>query len=125
MSGETYTRSQTGAIATLLAAAVFGVTATGGVLMSPQGQPPSALVAFVGIIIIAWLLIPLYAKRIKWSYIAGIIVMIIGLVGLAVDPGTPPWYAFGELVYDFSFVIFYVDGFAGLYFSYKSYTEVQ
>ena len=121
----TYTSNQTGAIATLLAGAVFGVTATGAVLMAPHAQPPSALMAFVVMIIIAWLLVPLYAKRIKWSYIVGIIIMVIALVGLAVDPGTPPWYAFGAPVYDFSFVIFYLNTLAGLYFSYRSYKELK
>jgi len=120
----TYTSNQTGAIATLLAAAVFGVTSTGAVLVIP-GQPPSALMAFVVLIIIAWLLVPLYAKRIKWSYIVGIIVGVIALVGLAVDPGTPPWYAFVEPVYNFSFVIFYLDTPASMYFSYKSYKELK
>jgi hypothetical protein len=51
--------------------------------------------------------------------------VIVALVGLAAMPGTPPWYAFTAPVYNFSFVVVYLVGLAGIYFSYRSYKELK
>ena len=120
----TYTSNQTGAIATLLAGSLWGLTATGAVLII-GAQTATALTVFAILQAIAWILVPLYIKRIRWAYIVGIVVVVIALVGLLAMPGTPPWYAFTAPVYDFSFVVFYLVILAAIYFSYKSYQELK
>jgi len=113
----TYTSNQTGAIATLLAGSLWGLTATGAVLII-GAQTATALTVFAILQAIAWILVPLYIKLIRWAY-------IVGIVGLLAMPGTPPWYAFTAPVYDFSFVVFYLVILAAIYFSYKSYQELK
>ena len=116
--------SQTGALATVLATSLWALTALGAAIAGGR-QTASALTVFAILTAIAWILVPLYAKRIKWGYIVGIIVIITALVGLLAMPGTPPWYAFTAPVYNFSFVVFYLVMLAGIYFSYKSYKELR
>ena len=120
----TYSVSQTGALATVLATSLWALTALGTAIMGGR-QTASALTVFAILTAIAWIMVPLYAKRIKWAYIVGIIVIITALVGLLAMPGTPPWYAFTAPVYNFSFVVFYLVTLAGIYFSYKSYQELK
>ena len=119
-----YSVSQTGALATVLAASLWALTALGTAIMGGR-QTASALTVFAILTAIAWIMVPLYAKRVKWAYVMGIIVIIIALVRLLVTPGTPPWYAFTAPVYNFSFVAFYLVMLAGIYFSYKSYKELK
>ncbi|MEM4251815.1 MAG: hypothetical protein QW828_08280, partial [Candidatus Bathyarchaeia archaeon] len=96
-----------------------------GAAIQTGRQTASALTVFAILTIIAWILVPLYVKRVRWAYIVGIIVIIIALVGLVAMPGTPSWYAFTTPVYNFSFVVFYLVMLAGIYFSYKSYKELK
>jgi len=119
-----YSSSQTGAIATVLASAFWALTALGVAIMVGR-QTATALTVFAILTVIAWIVVPLYAKRVRWAYIVGIIVIIIALVGLLAMPGTPPWYMFADPVYNFSFVVFYLVMLAGIYFSYKSYRELK
>ncbi|MCX6660728.1 MAG: hypothetical protein NTX81_10240 [Candidatus Bathyarchaeota archaeon] len=120
----TYSVSQTGAIATVLATSLWALTALGTAIMVGR-QTATSLTVFAILTAISWILVPLYAKRVKRAYIVGIIVIIIALVGLLAMPGTPPWYAFTAPVYNFSFVAFYLVMLAGIYFSYKSYKELK
>ena len=113
-----YTSNQTGAIATLLAGSLWAFTVIGASIGIED-------VTFLVILdIIAWILLPFYIKRIKWSYLIGIIAPIIGLVGFLVMPGAPPWYTFSSPIFDFSFVILYIVGLALIYFSYNSFKEL-
>ena len=121
---ETYTCNQTGAIATILASSVWAVIALGSAITIGR-QTASALTVFGILTVIAWILVPLYMKRVRPAYIVGIIVIIIALVGLLAMPGSPPWYTFTDPVYNLSFVIFYLVMIAGIYYSYKSYQELK
>jgi hypothetical protein len=121
---ETYSSSQTGAIAAVLASSLWALTALGASIMVGR-QTGAALTVFAILTVIAWILVPLYAKRVRWAYVVGIVIIIIALVGLLAMPGTPPWYIFSDPVYNFSFVVFYLVMLAGIYFSYKSYKEVK
>ena len=62
----------------------------------------SSLTAFVILDLSAWILVPLYCKRIKWSFIVGIVVAIIGLVGLVARPSPSPWTWYRETARDSS-----------------------
>ncbi|MBS7622935.1 hypothetical protein KEJ39_04570, partial [Candidatus Bathyarchaeota archaeon] len=100
----TYSSSQTGAVAAILASSLWGLTALGAAIMEGR-QTATALTVFAILTVIAWIMVPLYAKRVRWAYIVGIVIIIIALVGLLAMPGTPPWYMFSAPVYNFSFVV--------------------
>ena len=86
-------------------------------------QPETAVMIFAVLVIIAWICMPLYIWQVRVGYLVGIIVSIVALVGLAVMPGTPPWYTFYAPVYNFSFVVYYLIALGIIYFSYVSYKE--
>ena len=75
--------------------------------------------------VVAWVTIPFYIRRVRRSYLVGIVAPIFGLVGFVVMPGTPAWYAFSSPIFDLSYVMLYVVGLALMYFSYKSYKELK
>ena len=119
-----YTVNQIGAIACLLAGSIWAVAAILIILLT-DSQAASSLMVFVILEIVDWIGIPLYVKRIRWSYIVIIIVWIISLAVFIAMPGTPPWYMFPQPVFKFSIFIFYLVSIAGIYFSYKSYQELK
>ena len=121
---KTYTCNQTGAIACLLAAALWGLTTTGVNIMRGI-MPASANTTYSILVIIAWILIPLYVKLVKPAFIVGIIINIISLIGIALSPAATPWYAFTQPVYNLSFIAFYLIMLAGIYYSYKTYKELK
>lgn len=87
-------------------------------------QSPFALIIFSIMTLTAWILIPLYIKKIKLAFVLGIILLIVGLAALIVTPGSPPWYTFSNptsIVKQFSF---FLVGLSCIYFSYKSYREL-
>ena len=124
---STYNLNQMGAIATLLATALWGVTAIGAGIALGRLDASSAVV-FGILTIIVWILIPLYLKLFKWGYIVGIIVFLVALVLMTLNPvlspGSVPWYAFAEPIYDFSHVLVYLVMIVGIYFAYISYKEL-
>jgi hypothetical protein len=75
--------------------------------------------------VVAWVTIPFYIRRVRWSYLVGIVAPIFGLVGLVAIPGTPAWYAFSSPIFDLSYAILYMVGLALMYFSYLSYRELR
>lgn len=121
---KTYTCNQTGAIACLLASALWGLTAMGVNIMTGI-LSASANTTYSILVIIAWILIPLYVKLIKPVFIVGIIINIIVLIGVAASPAATPWYTFPNPVYDFSYIVFYLIMLAGIYYSYKTYKELK
>jgi len=72
-------------------------------------------------VLVVWMLIPLYLKKIKPAFIVGIIVVVMGLITLVASPGTPPWYTFTNPVSVVKELLFVLDTLACIYFSYKSY----
>ena len=103
----TYTSNQTWAIACILAAALWGLTATGVNIMT-GAVTGSSNIAYSVLVIIAWILVPLYAKLVRLAFIVGIILNIIAMIGVAASPAATPWYAFTNPVYNFSFIIWYL-----------------
>jgi len=124
---STYTSNQTGAIATLLSGALWGLT-TIGVAIDVVGLEWASLMVFAGLVLVIWMLIPLYVKRIKPAFIAGIVVMFI-ILTVSSPAFLRPLYTFVPLpavsVYDISFGVFDLVGLAFIYFSYKSYKELK
>jgi len=122
----TYTSNQTGAIATLLASALWATAATGTAIIT--GSIPESSIAVFGILnIIAWIFVPLYVKRVRWSYIIGIILAIIALLGITIQGSSipTPWWTFTSPVYNLSYLASNLIMLAGIYFAYKSYQELK
>jgi len=106
-------------LATLLAGSLWAFTVVGASIGVQD-------VTFLVILdVVAWVTVPFYIRRVRWSYFVGIVAPIFGLVGFVAVPGTPPWYAFSSPIFDFSYVILYIVGLALMYFSYKSYKELR
>jgi hypothetical protein len=120
----TYSSNITFAIACGLAGALSGLIFLGTDIMVGE-LSGSNLVVFGVLVLIAWILLPLYIKRVRPAFVLGIVAWVIALVGIAAAPGTPPWYAFPSPVYDFAVVVFYLVALAGIYFSYACYRELK
>jgi len=118
-----FTLNQKGAVVTVTIAAVWALLSM--IIAIAMGlQSLIALAIFAVMTLLAWILVPLYFKKIKVGFVFGIILLVLGLGGLFASPGNPPWYTFTNpisIVKELSFVI---DSLAGIYFSYKSYKEV-
>jgi len=113
----------TGAIACLLAIIVWGLTAQGVAISRGISHP-----VYIILIIIGWILLPLYIKLIRYAFIIGIFVVatamsyILFLTSLL---GTAPWFTFSRGLYDFTYIVFLMISIAAIYFFYKSWKELQ
>ncbi len=118
-----FTLNQKGAVVTVTIAAVWALLSM--IIAIDMGlQSTFALTIFAVMTIIAWILVPLYVKRIKAAYFLGVILLILGLGGLFASPGDPAWYTFTvpiSIIKELSFVI---DSLVGIYFSVKSFGEI-
>lgn len=118
-----YSLNQKMAVVTVTFAAVWALLSM--IIAIDMGlQSPIALAIFGVMTVIAWVLVPLYIKRIKSAYVLGVILLVLGLGGLFASPGDPPWYTFTvpiSIVKELSFVI---DSLIGIYFSFKSFVEI-
>lgn len=121
---KTYTCNQTSAIAALLASALWSLAAIGTAVVTAE-LSPTALIVFGIMIIISWILVPLYVKLVKPAFLVGMVVIVSALIGILVMPGTPAWYSFTNPLFDFSFIVFYIIMLGGLYYSYKTYKELK
>lgn len=119
---SSYTLNQKGAVVTMFFAAIWAFVSM--IIAVDMGlQSVIALAIFGVMTLIAWILVPLYIKRIKTSYVLGVVLLVLGLGGLFASPGDPPWYTFTNpisIVKELSFVI---DSLVGIYFSVKSFGE--
>ncbi len=118
-----FTLNQKGAVVTVTIAAVWALLSM--IIAIDMGlQSTFALTIFAVMTIIAWILVPLYVKRIKAAYFLGVVLLILGLGGLFASPGDPAWYTFTvpiSIIKELSFVI---DSLVGIYFSVKSFGEI-
>ena len=118
-----YTFNQKGAIVTVVLAAIWALLSM--IIAIDMGlQSTLALAIFAIMTLIAWVLAPLYLKRIKAAFILGIVLLILGLAGLFASPGDPPWYTFTNPISIVKQLSFIIDSLAGIYFSFKSFREL-
>lgn len=121
---KSYTPNQTGAIATLVGGNMWALVSLGVAIKFLGTTLPSITIMSV-MTIMGWILVLLYAKLIKGSFILGIIINVLALIALTADPGTPPWYTFSCVVCGFVHVAAYLIALACIFFSYKSYNELK
>jgi hypothetical protein len=80
------------------------------------------------IIIASWLLLPLYVKLVRQAFIVGIFISVLVMCYLPVTPillGTAEWFRFSRGIVDITYVLYYVIALIGIYFTYKSWIELQ
>jgi len=88
-----YSLNQKAAIVTVLFAAIWALLSL--IIAIDMGLQSTFALAIFGVMtLFAWILVPLYVKRIKAVFVLGIVLLILGLVGLFASPGDPPWYTF-------------------------------
>lgn len=114
-----YRSNQTVALASLFAGA-FGILVV--IISTCLEVINSILILFVILDLIAWVLVPLYFKRIKWSYIIGIILAIISVVAFSVMLGS--FHKIQSNACKFLQIIVIVILLVLLYFSYRSFREM-
>jgi hypothetical protein len=112
-----------GAVITLVIAAIWA-TASLFIAIDMGLQSTAALIIFVIMTLMVWILVPLYSKKVRLSFIVGTILLIIGLAGLVASPGDPPWYTFSNPVSVAKELLFVVDVFLGVYFSLNYYLDL-
>ena len=110
------------AIACGLAGSIWGITAQAVAVMLGLSSPIYSIFMLIG-----WALLPFYIKLIRRAFIVGIYLTAITMCYLFVTPslsGTAAWYTLSRGLYDFTYVIAYLNGFGHIYFSYKSWKEL-
>ena len=125
-----YTFYQTGANLTLLVIAVWAIISVWFHTQRPVGMIQFELTFMGTLSIIFWILVPLYWKRVRWSYVAGIGLIFGGLgggigvaMGLAIAPHRT--LQFSISLYDMITLIIYVTGILGVYFSFRAFLELK
>ena len=121
---KTYTANQTGAIATLVGGDMWALVSLGVAIVYLDTAPSSIMIMSI-MLILGLMLVPLYAKLIRGSFIIGIIINILALIALTADPGTPPWYTFTCVICGFVHVAAYLASLACIYFSFQSFKELM
>lgn len=109
-----------GAMVTLVVAALWA-TVSLFIAVEMGLQSAFALIIFVIMTLMVWILVPFYVKKTRNSFIIGTILLIAGLAGLFASPGNPPWYTLSNPVSVVKESIFVVDVFLGVYFSLNYY----
>lgn len=118
-----YTFNQTLAIACWFASAMWGLTAHAVGRMLGLTHP-----VYTILVILIWVLFPLYIKLIRHSFIVGIFILAVsmGYLGFLTSLlGTAAWFRFSRGLYDFTYALWYLISIACIYFSYKSWRELQ
>lgn len=121
---KNYTTNQTGAIATLVGGNMWALVSLGVTIVYLEASSSTIMMMSI-MLLISWILVPLYAKLIRGSFIVGIVINLIALVALVADPGEPLWYTFTCVICGIEHVAAYLIALACIYFSYKSYKELK
>jgi hypothetical protein len=128
-----YTNNQVGAISTFLAMLIWGTTSQGF-----EVEKGIALPILLTLIIMGWILLPFYIKRIKPAFIMGLTISILLLIGISITHSlreqaeifpnlseASPLYTFSTSLYYFIFSIIYLVIVLCAFFSYVTYKELK
>lgn len=110
-----WTPHQIGALVTLLIVALWSTAVVWIYTVTPASGDTREM-AFVGTVaIMSWLLLPLYWRRVRWSYVGGILVTVLLLIGAAmVIPHRVIYFSLS--VYNLSVPLAYAAALACAYF---------
>jgi CubicO group peptidase (beta-lactamase class C family) len=119
---ERWTLQQIGAVVS-----IFIISAWSIVVFFIHAYTPSSgdtlELAFIGTVAVASLLsLPFYLKRVKWSYLGGVLVTILLVIG-AIMIALNRAIFFSPSVYNIFVIVVYIAAFACLYFSISSFRQ--
>ncbi|KYK28417.1 MAG: hypothetical protein AYK19_05620 [Theionarchaea archaeon DG-70-1] len=112
------------AFVTLLGIAVWGSIALYTHMVTPSGATRQEITFLGTIVVMVWILVPLYWLRVPWGYIAGMIVNASGFLGAVGASALLHRLHFTWSLYTVSVVILYTGILVHLYTSYKSYENL-
>jgi hypothetical protein len=118
-----YTFNQTMAITCCFASAMWGLTAHAVARMLGLEHWIYSI-----LVILLWILVPFYIRLIRNSFIVGIFILAISMSYLGFLTsllGTADWFLFARGLYDFTYALWYLISIVCIYFSYKSWRELQ
>jgi CubicO group peptidase (beta-lactamase class C family) len=119
-----YTFNQMGATAAILVILVWSLVSIWLHLATPGGADKIEMTYFGALGIGFLILAPLYLKRVRWSYIAGILLIL----GLFMGAGVAAWSRilfFSWSIYNISVILVYIAALVGMFFSFNSFREPQ
>jgi len=129
----TYTNHQVGAISTLLAMLVWGITSQGFEVQVGIIQPIILVPIAIG-----WILLPLYIKRVKPTFIIGLVISIVILIGFSITHSlreraaifpslseASPFLIFSASLYYIISSIIYIVMILCIFYSYLTYKELK
>jgi CubicO group peptidase (beta-lactamase class C family) len=119
-----YTFNQLGATAAILVILVWSLVSIWLHLATPGGADKIEMTYFGALGIGFLILAPLYLKRVRWSYIAGILLIL----GLFMGAGVAAWSRilfFSWSIYNISVILVYIAALVGMFFSFNSFREPQ
>ena len=109
-----------GAFLTLLIVLVGSLVSTVFHMTNPVDFDKLGATILIGFLLLSIVLIPLYLRKIKWGYLAGIFLNLI-IIGAGVRTVFERSYFFSLSIYNISVVIIYVVSFIGLVLNYLSF----
>ena len=116
--------NQLGALITLLIVAVWGVWVSWLNITRPLGIDPTEILFLSAIVPICLILVPFYVLRVRWSYISGIIIILVLFAGV-VKAFTEHVLFFSFSAYNMTTIIVLLSAAACIYFSLRSFLELQ
>jgi hypothetical protein len=128
-----FTNNQVGAIATFLSMLVWGTTSQGFELEYEIASPILLILIMIG-----WIILPFYIKRMKPAFIMGSVIAILLIFGISITHSlreqaeifpslseASPLYAFSAPLYYIIFMIIYLEILLVLFFSFMTYKELK
>ena len=118
-----FSLNQLGALITLGILAVWGVVISWLHLTRPVGVDITEILFLSAVVPVYVILIPFYGLRVRWSYISGIIVILVLFAGV-LKAATEHILFFSFSIYNLTTVIVLLCAIACIYFSLRSYLEL-
>jgi hypothetical protein len=112
-----------GALITLIVVAVWGVWVLWAHMTRPLGIEHTEILFMSAMVPVYLILIPFYTRRVRWSYISGIIVLLglfVGVLKSVLDQSL----FFSPSAYNLMIVVVLLTALACIYFSLRSYLEL-
>jgi CubicO group peptidase (beta-lactamase class C family) len=118
-----FTRNQIGALIALGVLVIWGVADLWIHLVTPAGAGVVEIIFLGTLAPVFLILVPLYAKRVRWAYVGGILMVLVMLAG-AVKAFLDQSYYFSWSFYNLLVILAYLVALACAYFSVRSYREM-
>ncbi len=118
-----FTFAQRGAFASVLVLAIGGALVLGINVVTLSGAMDVEIIYFGTVVTMLWVLVFLYGKRVRWSYVYGVGLLLVGFFGGLFLAMWSHLFYFSVSLYNLSIISLYSLAAVCLYFSYRSYRE--